>query len=104
MDYLSGGDAYFGPDCRGATVYTLTRKGYADECPNVAQLLDNLEFTLDMESQLMGDILNDGKDTEDAAHQWLLGNPDVVAAWLDSVHTFEGQYGLTAVQAYLTAN
>ena len=46
MTYLTGGDEVFGPNFGGATVYTNTRKGYVEECPNVGKLLANLEFTL----------------------------------------------------------
>ncbi len=54
MAYLKGADDYFGPDLGGATVYTNTRSGYVEECPNVGQLLENLSFTLEMENQIMG--------------------------------------------------
>ena len=54
LDYLAGGDDYFGPNFGGATVYTNVRKGYVQECPNIGQLLKNLEFTLTMENQVMG--------------------------------------------------
>jgi glycine betaine/proline transport system substrate-binding protein len=36
---------FFGPDFGKATVLTNTRKGYAQECSNVGQLLKNLSFT-----------------------------------------------------------
>lgn len=103
LAYLSGGDDYFGPNYGGATVYTLTRNGYADECPNVAQLLNNLEFTLDMESRLMGEILDEGLEADEAARQWLVNNPDALAEWLDGVKTVKGSDGLPAVQAYLAS-
>ena len=54
LTYLSGGDDFFGPDFGGATVYTNVRKGYVDECPNVGKLLNNLEFSLAMENEIMG--------------------------------------------------
>jgi glycine betaine/proline transport system substrate-binding protein len=38
LTYLDGGDIEFGPDFGGATVHTLSRKGYAAECPNAAKL------------------------------------------------------------------
>jgi hypothetical protein len=50
---LSGGDDYFGPDYGSATVYTNVRDGYTEECPNVGRLLDNLEFTLAMENEII---------------------------------------------------
>jgi glycine betaine/proline transport system substrate-binding protein len=34
LRYLSGGDAVFGPNFGGATVYTVIRTGYSAECPN----------------------------------------------------------------------
>src|SRR6056297_3039959 len=40
MTYLTGGDDWFGPDLGGATVYTNTRAGYVEECPNVGKLLN----------------------------------------------------------------
>ena len=43
LRYLSGGDAIFGPNFGGATVYTVTRAGYSRLCPNVGRLLDFLD-------------------------------------------------------------
>ncbi|MCV6823008.1 MULTISPECIES: choline ABC transporter substrate-binding protein [Halocynthiibacter] len=97
MSYLEGGDDFFGPDLGGATVYTNTRAGYVDECPNVGALLKNLKFTLAMENEIMGAILNDGADPEDAASEWLKGNPDVYASWLGGVTALDGGEALAAV-------
>ena len=101
MTYLSGGDDWFGPDYGGATVYTNVRAGYLEECPNVGQLLSNLEFTLAMENEIMGAILNDDEDPEDAATAWLQNNPGVLESWLEGVTTFDGEEGLPAVKAHL---
>ena len=101
LTYLSGGDDWFGPDYGGATVYTNVRAGYLEECPNVGQLLKNLKFTLEMENQIMGAILDEGQDPEDAASAWLKEHPDVLDAWLDGVTTFEGEPGLPAVKEHL---
>ncbi|MNT31806.1 Glycine betaine-binding protein OpuAC precursor [compost metagenome] len=57
--YLSGGDSSFGPDYGSAVVDTHTRRGYGQACANVGTLLRNLEFSLAMESQIMGAILDD---------------------------------------------
>jgi glycine betaine/proline transport system substrate-binding protein len=99
--YLSGGDDVFGPDYGGATVYTNVRKGYTGECPNLGKLLGNLKFSLPMEGAIMGAILNDGKDPEDAATEWLKANPDVLDGWLAGVQTLDGKDGLPAVKAHL---
>jgi glycine betaine/proline transport system substrate-binding protein len=89
--YLTGGDAVFGPNFGGATIYTLTRKGYSAECPNVARFLNNLHFTLREESEMMGLILDEHKQPGVAAREWLGGHPDVVKSWLNGVLTFEGK-------------
>ena len=101
LTYLTGGDEYFGPDLGGATVYTNTRAGYVDECPNVGKLLTNMEFSLAMENEIMGAILNDGTDTDDAATAWMAANTDAVMAWLDGVTTLDGGDASAAVKSAL---
>ena len=101
LTYLTGGDDWFGPDLGGATVYTNTRAGYVEACPNVGQLLTNLEFTLAMENEIMGAILNDGEDPDDAATAWMVANPDIVMGWLDGVTTIDGGDAAAAVSAAL---
>ncbi|PWR03607.1 glycine/betaine ABC transporter substrate-binding protein [Meridianimarinicoccus roseus] len=101
LTYLTGGDDWFGPDLGGATVYTNTRAGYVAECPNVGQLLQNLEFTLAMENEIMGAILNDGQDPQDAAAAWLKANPDMAMGWLDGVTTVDGGDAAAAVREAL---
>jgi glycine betaine/proline transport system substrate-binding protein len=101
MAYLSGGDEVFGPDYGGATVHTNTRAGYVEECPNVGQLLQNLEFSLEMENEIMGAILDDGEEPRDAARAWLQENPGVLDAWLDGVTTRDGGDAMAAVRSEL---
>ena len=101
MSYLTGGDDYFGPNLGGATVYTNTSAGYVTECPNVGKLLQNLEFSLEMENEIMGAILNDNMDGAAAATAWLKENPEALDGWLDGVTTLDGQDGLAAVKAEL---
>ena len=91
----------FGPDYGGATVYTNVRAGYLEECPNVGQLLKNQKFTLEMENQIMGAILDDGEAPEDAAQAWLKEHPEVLDAWLEGVTTLDGEPALPAVKEHL---
>jgi len=90
LTYLTGGDDVFGPNFGGATVYTNVRQGYTAECPNVGKFLQNLKFTLEMENQIMGKILNDGQDPETAAAEWLKANPAAIEPWLAGVTTKDG--------------
>lgn len=101
LTYLSGGDTVFGPNFGGATVHTNTRAGYVKACPNVGQLLMNLEFSLAMENEIMGAILNDGAKPEAAAKSWLKENADILDKWLENVTTKDGQQGLPAVKRAL---
>ncbi|MGR3467670.1 MAG: choline ABC transporter substrate-binding protein [Shimia sp.] len=102
MSYLTGGDDFFGPDLGGATVFTNTRAGFAEECPNVGMLLNNLVFTLEMENEIMGAILNDGADPEDAARDWLMANPEIAMSWVQNVTTIDGEPGEAALEAALS--
>ena len=101
MTYLSGGDDVFGPNFGGAMVDTNTRKGYAAECPNTGKLLSNLSFTLAMENEIMGAILNDGTDPREAAKTWLAANTGAWEPWLDGVTTKDGGDAKAAVTAAL---
>ncbi|SDH14808.1 glycine betaine/proline transport system substrate-binding protein [Vibrio xiamenensis] len=101
MEYLSGGDDYFGPNYGGANVYTNVRKDYLTQCPNVGSLLKDLKFSMSMENELMGKILNDNVQPAKAAQTWLKAHPEQVQAWLKNVKTADGQPGAAAVMAYL---
>ncbi len=101
MTYLAGGDDVFGPNFGGAEVATNVRKGYVAECTNTGKLLQNLEFSLQMENEIMGKILDDGADPTDAAKEWLKANPGVLGPWLDGVTTKDGGDAMAAVTGAL---
>ncbi|MEM6744128.1 MAG: choline ABC transporter substrate-binding protein [Pseudomonadota bacterium] len=101
LTYLEGGDDWFGPNLGGATVFTNTRAGYASECPNVGALLGNLEFSLAMENEIMGAILDDGEAPREAAEAWLKANPGVLEGWLAGVTTVDGGDAMAAVKGAL---
>ncbi|CAH0123940.1 choline ABC transporter substrate-binding protein [Pseudomonas brassicacearum] len=98
MHYLKGGEKYFGDT---GSVYTLTRKGYAQACPNVGKLLTNLSFTQDMENSIMAEVVNNKVSNADAAKAWIKANPAVLDKWLDGVKTLDGKDALAAVKAKL---
>ncbi|RVU33834.1 choline ABC transporter substrate-binding protein [Hwanghaeella grinnelliae] len=100
LTYLTGGDDVFGPNLGGATIFTNVRKGYMSECPNVGALLSNLQFTLAMENEIMGAILDDGEDPNKAAKAWLSNHGDVVTEWVAGVTTFDGGDAYTAVKSH----
>lgn len=98
MHYLKGGEAYFGST---GSVYTLTRKGYAQACPNVTKLLTNLSFTQDMENSIMAQVVDKKVSNNEAAKAWIKANPAVLDKWLDGVQTMDGKEALGAVKARL---
>ncbi|NAX18788.1 MULTISPECIES: choline ABC transporter substrate-binding protein [unclassified Vibrio] len=101
MEYLDGGDDYFGPNYGGANVYTNVRQNYLAQCPNVGNLLKNLTFSLEMENQLMESILNQGVLPEQAARQWLAKHPESIVPWLKNVKTKAGAPAQQAINNYL---
>ncbi|GLR06247.1 glycine/betaine ABC transporter substrate-binding protein [Vibrio hyugaensis] len=104
MEYLSGGDDFFGPNYGGANVYTNVRQDYLSECQNVGQLLKNLEFSLEMENQLMEAVLNQKQKPAKAAQEWLNANPQQFEAWLEGVKTLDGKDAKQAITSYLKTN
>lgn len=103
LTYLSGGDEEYGPNYGGASVRTLVRKGYAEQCPNVAKLLANLKFDVDFENVGMDLIANQGLTAAEAAKKLIADHPDHLRAWLADVRTIDGATGLDAVAPKLTA-
>jgi glycine betaine/proline transport system substrate-binding protein len=101
LTYLPGGDAYFGPNLGSATVRTLSRAGFPTDCPNLARLFSQLHFTKEMENEMMGAILDDGAEPEDAARDYLKAHPEVLEGWLAGVTTADGEDGLAAVKEEL---
>lgn len=98
LKYLTGGDKYFGPNYGGATIRTVTRQGYANECPNVGKLLSNLEFGLKMENEIIGS----SEKPEQAAANWIKTHPEILDKWLQGVTTFDGQPALATVKQKLS--
>ena len=100
MSYLSGGDDIFGPNLGEAKVYTAIPPSYEKKCPNVYGFLKNLQFTTDIENQVMGPILKKVKPNT-AAKDFLKKNPATVDKWLAGVTTLDGKPGVDAVKAAL---
>lgn len=101
MDYLADGDAEFGPNFGGASVYTIARRGYAQSCPNVTKFFSQLAFNIDYENAGMQMVMGEAMEFPAAATSMMAKNPAMVEAWLKDVTTFDGQPALPAVKAAL---
>jgi glycine betaine/proline transport system substrate-binding protein len=104
ISYLDGDKDYFGPNYGSATVNTVSRKGYATQCPNVGRLFTQLEFNVDLENKAITEVLDAKIDAKAAAIKQLKANPKVLDSWLAGVKTFSGEDGLAAVKKMLAAN
>jgi glycine betaine/proline transport system substrate-binding protein len=100
ITYLEGGDEVFGPDYGAAKVYTVVPPDYEARCANVGKLLNNLQFTVEIESQLMEKVLEKQNPTTVAA-EWIKANPAILEQWLAGVTTYDGQDGIAAVKKHL---
>lgn len=90
MKYLAGGDKYFGADFGASRVYTVTRKDFAKDCPNLKKLFTHLIFSVDAENQIMSYILDGSLTPEHAAKRWLRENNKIAKKWVEGVTTFDG--------------
>lgn len=95
MHYLRGGEKWFGSK---GDVFTLTRKGYPQACPNAAKLLSNLSFTLDMENTIMAEVVDKKISFDDAARAWVKAHPESLNGWLAGVTTKDGADAVAAVK------
>lgn len=104
ITYLDGDKEFFGPNFGSATVNTVTRRGYAAQCPNVGRLFSQLEFSVDIENKIITEVLEQKADPKAAALRQLKANPAMLQAWLAGVTTRDGADGLAAVKKMLAIN
>ncbi len=100
ITYLAGGGEYFGSDYGAANVYTNVRSGFMEERPNAARFFKNLEFTLEMENEIMMAMEN-GAEPREAAREWLKENPAILEDWLAGVRTADGSDPVQTVYRHL---
>jgi glycine betaine/proline transport system substrate-binding protein len=62
-----------------------------------------LRFSLPLENEIMGRILDDGEEPGDAALAWLAANAEAVEPWLEGVTMLDGAPGSEAVISALVA-
>lgn len=101
LTYLSGGDAYFGPNYGSATVNTVTRKDYATQCPNLNRFFTQLKFDVALENAVIARVLDDKQDVNEAAKAELAKRPELLSGWLNGVTTRDGKPAEPAVKKAL---
>lgn len=96
IHYLSGGDEYFGANFGAASVHTVTRSDYQQECPNLYNFLTRLTFTVEAENYLMNLMSNKGLSAQEAALVWLKDYEAIALDWLKGVKDSKGNSGAKA--------
>lgn len=96
MEFLDGGEDYWGPEQGYATVRTMAREGYAWDCPNVGQFLENYEFTVEEQAEMGDYILNDEMDYDEAGRKLIEDRPELLERWFEPA--VDGTYQTGAVK------
>lgn len=99
--YLDGDATYFGPNHGGASVHTVTRRGYRTACPNAARLFAQLEFSAPLEHAIIADVASKHYTPRTSALRQLQAQPALLDRWLAGVTTLAGADGKAAVLARL---
>lgn len=81
LEYLSGGEQYWGPNKGEVIVNTVTQAGYAWACPNVGQFLDNYDWTVEEQSLGMGYVNNEDMEPLAAGKKVIRQNPEMLERW-----------------------
>ncbi|MCL7747536.1 glycine betaine ABC transporter substrate-binding protein [Halalkalibacter alkaliphilus] len=70
-------------------IHTIARTGLDEDHPNAYQLLDQFGWEPDHVEYVMA-LVNDGANVEEAAEQFVSENEELVATWIESVETVDG--------------
>ena len=72
-------------------IRSLTRAGFAEDNPEIAEFLGNLEFTTDQAGEFYYAHDKEGQELSEIAAAWIADNPDIVATFLEGVEDAEGE-------------
>lgn len=96
--YLDGDTDYFGPNFGNASIHTVARRGYRQDCPNAGRLFSQMIFDGPLEHAIIADVAAGGTARAAALRQ-LRARPELLDAWLAGVSTLDGAGGRAAVHA-----
>ena len=71
-------------------IRTVTRGGFADDNPEIAEFLGNLTFTTDQAGEFYYAHDKDGQELSEIAAAWIEENPDIVDGFLEGIDDAEG--------------
>lgn len=64
------------------SIHTMARQGLEDDMPEAYEILENFDWDIDDMESIMLEI-EDGKDPEEAASDWIENNRDTVDEWIE---------------------
>jgi choline ABC transporter permease protein len=82
MEYLKDPLEKWGPGGGASTVHTIVSKGFQARCPDLCRFFSQLHFTVDMENELMRAILDEHRDPNQVARDWIKVHSAEVDNWL----------------------
>lgn len=97
MKFLAGGADYWGPNKGSSTVWTITRTGYAWQCPNIGQFLVNYNVTSAEQSTMSAKVINKGMTYLEAGKAVVKNHPEMLKRWF-------GHHGSRYDGVVMTAN
>lgn len=89
MNFLHGGESYWGPDQGSATVHTICSPGYAWKNPNVGQFFENYKYTVEEQASMANYVLNKDLDYAEAGLQLIKEKPELLERWFGQGGTFQ---------------
>lgn len=63
-------------------IHTVTRKGFSEDMPEVAEFLKNFKLNDDQLGGIMLEMQDSDKDPKDIAREWVKENEEVVNSWI----------------------
>lgn len=101
LKYLTDGDEVFGPNYGSAKVFTIISPEFQKRCPAESNLISQIRFTVEMESELMTEILENKVPAKKAAKEYLKKHPEVLKQWLVGIKSASGGDGKAAIEKYI---
>lgn len=83
IEYLSGGENYWGKNKGRIILNTVATKGFAWKCPNVGQFLENYKWTPDELSQAMLEVSNNDVKALKAGKAMVKNDPELLDRWFE---------------------
>ncbi len=82
-----------------SVVYTVVRKGFAEDLPEVYRFLKQIRISPKLQSEWIHSFGFKNLDADKVARDWIAANLDTVGAWLDGVKGPDGKPAIDAIRA-----